>query len=151
MGLKVMITGFAIFAVGILLFVGYLPMVGESAVELSGDYDTGNFEDYSEGDHVTVYGTVTDVRLNNDKTIIVLDGQKAIPITVQGNITGFVREGQDIYVKCTVEDINAYFVKIEHLTAEPNDVHHKWGLDALFGLVAISGLVMATVAAVKKV
>ena len=151
MGMKLTATGFLIFAVGILLFVGFLPMIGESAPELSDDYDNFDFEDYSEGDHLIVYGEITDMSVVGDTTTLVLDGQTDIPIAVDGNITGHFREGQDVYVKCEVLETNAVFMKIEHLKAEPYDVHSQGTLDAIFGLIAISGLIVAVVSLVKKV
>ena len=151
MGAKLTATGFLIFAVGMLLFVGFLPMVGESAPELSDDYDNFDFEDYSEGDHLIVYGEITDMSVNGDTTTLVLDGQTDIAIAVDGNISGHFREGQEVYVKCEVVEINAVVMKIEQLKAEPYDIHSQAMLDAIFGLIALSGLIVVIVSVVKKV
>lgn len=151
MGAKLTATGFLIFTVGILLFVGFLPMIGESAPEVSDDYDNFDFEDYSDGDHLIVYGRITDMSVSGDTTTLVLDGQTDIPISVDGNITGHFREGQDVYVKCEVKETTVLTWSIEHLEAQPYDVHSQTALEGIFALISISGLLIVVVAVVKKV
>ncbi len=137
---------------GILLFVGFFPMIGESAEEMSDDYSGSDFEDYSEGDRVFVYGMITRMDIKKDTTVLVLDGQTDVPITVDGNLSGHFREGQSIYVRCTVKEIGiGGFVTFEYLTAHPYDVHNEVFIQAIFALIAISGLLIVVVAVVKKV
>ncbi len=152
---KTMIIGFAVFAIGILLFVGFLPIIGQSAEEMDADYQDNNFRDYDAGDKVIVYGTVTNVQYNRflKKTHIELDAKKDITISVEGNATGVVKEGDSVYINCfvDVEDPNIPFVgKSEHLRANPGDIHQKVVLDAIFGTVAITGLVIVIVAVKKE-
>ena len=138
---KITALGFAILAAGLLLFFGYMPLVGESAEDIADDYDDGNFEDYETGDRVTVYGKLTDMEYISswNLTKLIIDDEEDVPIYVEGNITGSLEKGKRIYVKCFIDDFRLIGRSFEYLRAHPDDIHYRIWTDVIFGSIAVVG------------
>ena len=144
---KITAIGAAVLLVSIALFFGYLPLIGESADDISDDYENGNFEGYDTADRVTIYGKVSDIEYMKawDLTKVVLDGEDDVPIYVEGNYTSSIEKGDRVYIKCFIDDFRILGQNVEYLRAHQDDVHQTIWLNVTFIIVAAAGAVVLVV------
>ena len=142
---KITAIGAVVLLVGIALFFGYLPLIGESADDMSDDYENGNFEGYEQWDRVTVYGKVSDMEYVSiyNATKVVLDGEDEVPIYVDGDITGSLENGERIYIKCIID--RPFGQDHEVLRANSNGIHEQIWVNVTFIIVAAAGAVVLVV------
>ena len=151
---KITAIGAVVLLVGIALFFGYLPLVGESADKLSMEYHNGNFDKYASGDRVTVYGKVTDIEYLGDigeggVTKLILNTRDNIPVYVDGNISGTLEKGERIYVKCYVyrplTNISDNISYSEILRSSSGSIHETIWVNVTFIIVASAGAVVLVI------
>ena len=144
---KITMAGVAVLVAGLLLLFGFMPLIGESADDMSDDYENGNFEGYDTGDRVTVYGKVSDVEYQGawNLTKVILDEEDGAPIYIEGNVTGSMEKGDRVYIKCFVDDFRILGQDIEYLRANADGIHSQTLPNIIFILIIISGIVVMAV------
>lgn len=157
---KISGIGLVLLFVGILLIVAFWPIFGVNARDIKDDEDNGEFKSYDEGDEVNVYGTITDIRINDlpyfleelgvkDSVLVELEGDFWVLIDDQ-NSTDF-EEGDSVYCKMTLKDIEVGTMSFEYWeVSSDSSLNMKNNLNYFFYIIAGLGIAVSSVGFVKE-
>ncbi|MFO7991941.1 MAG: hypothetical protein R6U61_06580 [Thermoplasmata archaeon] len=143
---RILSVGVVILAIGLFLVVIFWPLTGVTGDELMEDKKDGDYQSYTEGDKVKIYGTITDVRETN---III---ENWVTVEIDGDFTFVVpgedsidfEEGDTVYGELMLETLGSGENAWEYWELK-GDLKSKQMMDlAFYGITGLGVAVTAT-------
>ena len=155
-----MITGFVLFAVGVLLFFATFPILTGMTKDVLKDGEKKyslDYKSYEPGDKIYFAGEVEKcifspedlfwaVTLgwigvtNHTVCLLDVDGDYSFFFLIRGNATGEVHTGYNIYGELTLASSKLLGSGEYWVLDSPDDIHYQIIAKVFFGLIAVAGV-----------
>ncbi len=143
---RILSVGVVILVIGLFLVVIFWPLTGVTGDELVEDKNDGDYQSYTEGDKVKIYGTITDVRETNiiieNWVTVEIDGDFTFVIPGEDSID--FEEGDTVYGELTLEALRIGENVLEYWELK-GELKSKQMMDLVFyGVTGLGVAVTAT-------
>jgi len=151
---RLAIVGLGLTVAGLLLVVGFWPLISLSGAKLLAARNGNQYPGYAQGAQITVHEKVISVSFSNFfgnpyTTLELDDGDPNVvtAILVKGDARSVVSEGDVIFATAVLQVVGSFYY---WEVATPGNIHPSWPVDALFYGVMGTGVVVLAVAAFRK-